>query len=281
MAMNSVTPDDARKIFKGKQVLIIGDSISRGIYKDISCLLFGHNRLLSYDELRFNRHKNEKHSLFGESIDLLQTDRSNSTRNLENRKVISTDHDYYLYYSFISRIWNRPMHDLLPKLEQFDCIIIQSMIWDLTRYQDYHGNIYLQNLHTFLPNVTQFNKKIIWPIIPPSDSSNCAALNERILKTRSSLIEILQSYDCAFVDLLDLLANFPEIRHADGLHFTPTGHRHITHQLLKVMSNMFEQHGITNSSIELLLTTDSANADTCVAPAAYQSTESHQVQQRT
>ena len=102
--MNSLTSDDARKIFKGKKVLIIGDSISRGIYKDISCLLFGHNRLLSCDELRFNRHKNEKQLLFGESIDLLQIDRSNSTRNLENRKVISTDHDYQLYYSFTSRI---------------------------------------------------------------------------------------------------------------------------------------------------------------------------------
>lgn len=278
MTTIDLTSDRTRKILQGKKILIIGDSICRGIYKDIACLLFGNDRLLTRDELCFNRHMNEKHVLFGENIDLLKTDRSNSTNNLENRKIISTDHDYCLYYSFASRIWNRSMKDLLFKLENFDCIIVQSMIWDLSRYKDYHGRIYLDNLRICLSNLTQLNNKIIWPIIPPSDSSWNLVLNKLMSELQSSVTEILQTYGCVSLDLNDVLNGHSNIRHPDGVHFTPTGHRHITYHLINAMSNLFMQRDVRNLPFELSTNIDVVNVTDSPQVDTRQSVQTDQVQ---
>lgn len=278
MTTIDLTPDRTRKVVQGKKIFIIGDSICRGIYKDIACLLFGNDRLLTCDELRFNRHLNNKHLLFGENIDLLETDRSNSTNNLETRKIISTDHDYCLYYSFTSRIWNKSMKDLLSKLEKFDCIIVQSMIWDLSRYEDYQGNIYLNNLRIFLDYLTQLNNNVIWPVIPPSDSSYNLGLNKRMLELQSSVKEILQTYGCVALDLNGFFKNHSNIRHPDGIHFTPTGHRRITYHLINTMSDLFTQSDMRNLPLDL--STDIAINDVTDSPQVdtRQSVQTDQVQ---
>jgi len=74
-----------RDIFKGKRVLIMGDSISRGLYKDICFVLNNNSRLLHPNELTFNRHNIHSNTLFGEKIDLFNINRTNSTLNKERR----------------------------------------------------------------------------------------------------------------------------------------------------------------------------------------------------
>jgi hypothetical protein len=251
MTTIDVTSAEVRTIFKGKKVLIIGDSISRGFYKDLACLLNGNNRLLFNDELRFNRHNNDKNALSGEVIDSFKIDRSNSTNNIEKRKLISIEHDYYLYYWFCSRVWNSSMHELLSSIEQYDCIIMQSMIWDLSRYGDYDGKYYLQNLEICFSKMTQLNKNIIWISIPPSNSDKTRLLNDLIFKMHSSTMEILKHYNCTSLNLYDKLNNHLNTRHVDGVHFTPTGHRFITYYLIKTMPSLLEKENPINSTIQL------------------------------
>ena len=94
-----ITPEKVRIVFKGKKVIIIGNSICRSIYKDFACLLNGHDRLLKYDELRFNRRYCDNEILHGGIIIILKTDRSNSINNIEKRSLVSNEHDYLLCYS--------------------------------------------------------------------------------------------------------------------------------------------------------------------------------------
>ena len=72
-------------LFEDKRVLIIGDSILRGIYRDICCVLNNNSRLLYDYELKFNRHNVHANVLFGEQIELFHINRYNSTLNKEKR----------------------------------------------------------------------------------------------------------------------------------------------------------------------------------------------------
>ncbi len=74
-----------RDTFKNKRVLIMGDSIMRGLYKDICCVLNNNSRLLYANELTHNRHNIRANVLFGEKIDLFHFNRTDSTFNKEKR----------------------------------------------------------------------------------------------------------------------------------------------------------------------------------------------------
>jgi len=50
---------------------------------------------------------------------------------------------------------------LLPSINNYDFIILQSFIWDVTRYNDNDGDIYLNNLDLCLSNLKELNKKVI------------------------------------------------------------------------------------------------------------------------
>jgi hypothetical protein len=74
-----------RDTFKNKRVLIMGDSIMRGLYKDICCVLNNNSRLLYDNELTHNRHNIHANVLFGAKIDLFHFNRTDSTFNKEKR----------------------------------------------------------------------------------------------------------------------------------------------------------------------------------------------------
>lgn len=240
MENTSVTISRAREVFSGKKVLIVGDSISRSIYKDLACLLWGFDRLLTVDELRFNRCNNGKHALFGEVIELFQVDRSNSRNNLERRKIISDEHNYRIYYSFCSRIWNKSIEQLLSSIAQFDIIFIQSSIWDLSKYFDKDGKVYLRNIDICLSNLMKINKNVVWISLPPPHFQQSSTLNDLIRRMYKPTTDILNYYGCKMLDLYQLLANTPNIRSRDGVHFTPNGHRLISSRLVEYMSCLNE-----------------------------------------
>ncbi|CAF3531417.1 unnamed protein product [Rotaria sp. Silwood2] len=79
---------------------------------------------------------------------------------------------------------------------------MQSIIWDLSRYNDRYGKFYVENLDVCLSNMKKINKNITWIIIPPSDSST--NLNKLILQMHLPILEILKFYDCASLDLYHL-----------------------------------------------------------------------------
>ena len=47
VVQKSIT-ERVREVFKNQSIVLIGDSIIRGVYKDLACILSGEDRLLTY-----------------------------------------------------------------------------------------------------------------------------------------------------------------------------------------------------------------------------------------
>ena len=115
---DSVLPENIRDIFENKRVLVMGDSIMRGIYRDICCLLTDNARLLNEEELIYNRHHARNNNLFGDQVHQLHIDRTNSTSNIEKRTLKSEVLKCDVSYTFCSRIWNNQVKNYLFHDEQ-------------------------------------------------------------------------------------------------------------------------------------------------------------------
>ena len=241
-----VLPETIRGIFKNKRVLIMGDSIMRGIYRDICCLLTNNSRLLNENELIYNRHQSRNNGLFGDQIDQLHIDRTNSTCNIEKRSLTSELFKFYVSYQFCSRIWNTQIKNNISFMNNYNLIIIQSFIWDLTRYNDHEGEDYMKNLDLFLLNVKSFHQKLLWVILPPSESTQSTYINNLLNKLNPMIIEKLETNQINFINLANCSQKDVEIRHRDGIHFTPIGHRIITEKILEHTKKMNE---CTNETI--------------------------------
>lgn len=275
MADNSISCGEVQQMFKGQRILILGDPISRSIYKDLLCLLTGHNRQLTNEELKFNRCNHQKNILFGEIIDLFKIDRSQSINNIERRKFISNDLSCSLYYCFISRIWNKTVETLLQIIQQFDLVFIQSTIWDLTKYSDTNEQFLLQNLDTCLKRFTHLNKNIVWVFLPLPISHDLLGLNNLILNLRTSVLDIIQCYNCKYLDLYEALKNYSNIHNYDSLHLNPNGHRLISFFLVKFINNIRQQvlinlNGASSSNNLIVQVCDTSNdivpsSDNCIA----------------
>ncbi|CAF3079290.1 unnamed protein product, partial [Rotaria sp. Silwood2] len=239
-------------LFKDKRVLIIGDSIMRGVYRDICCVLNNNSRLLYDYELKFNRHNVHANALFGEQIELFHINRNNSTLNKEKRIFKCKQFNYYVSYVFNSRVWNTYMNTLLSSKENYDCIIIQSFIWDLTRYNDNDGSIYLNNLEKCLLKLKELNIPILWILLPTSDSFQAAKVNDFLTKLSPNIIQKVQQYSINLINLANSMKDIMNLRNKDGIHFTSIGHRHITEQIAQMMTNL--QIGTSN-----IITNESTN----------------------
>lgn len=251
-------------IFRNKHVLILGDSIMRGIYRDICCLLSNNSRLLQNEELIFNRHKIRQYNSFGDEITLLHVDRTNSTLNREQRVLQSDQYHFNVCYTFNSRVWNTQIENLLPSMKNYDLIICQSFIWDLTRYNDNDGSIYLSNLDLFLSKVQQVNKNVLWVLLPPSKTNRAEHINKLITKLNPSIIEILQKHSINTLNLAESLENHPNLRHSDGIHFAPYGHRLISEQLINFMKG-FTLQLPTETTTTRLVTEQSSDRTTPIS----------------
>ena len=141
------------ELFIGRAILFIGDSITRGMYKDVAYLLSGYDCLLSQNELKHNRHKKEI-ALFGDTTDKFFINRT-------NRTLKSTQFGHHLSYIFTSRIFNREMIKILACIKNDDIILIGSQTWDLTRYQDYDCSVHIKNMDNLFEKLKLTEKLVI------------------------------------------------------------------------------------------------------------------------
>ena len=118
-------------------------------------------------------------------------------------------------------------------MNNYDLIIIQGFIWDLTRYSDNEGKNYLKDVDLFLSNVQNFRHKLLWLILPPSGSDKSAFINNLLTKLKQMIIEKLETNHVNYVNLKKYFQTDAKIRHRDGIHFTPIGYRMITEKIFE------------------------------------------------
>ncbi|KAK6730778.1 hypothetical protein RB195_007321 [Necator americanus] len=127
-----------RALLKDVHVMFVGDSLMRGIYKDLIVMLHG-NDLIDDNQLKMKT----EISFFGDRmIDILPLE---NDRIFRQAREYHTNH-YLIQYLFTTRVMKSDIETALLELctasEFPDVLLINSCLWDMTRYsRAYEGSI--------------------------------------------------------------------------------------------------------------------------------------------
>ncbi|XP_072354086.1 PC-esterase domain-containing protein 1A isoform X2 [Scyliorhinus torazame] len=241
--MANFTLEEAHLLLHNKFVVILGDSIQRTVYKDLvvflqteSCLT--NTQLRSKGELSF------------EGDQLVEGGKlSNNTDYREVRQYHSPSH--LLRFYFLTRIYSNYVESVLADFQtglQPDVLIVNSCVWDISRYGSNSIQQYRENLDTFFTRLNEVllpECLVIWNMTMPLGKKIKGGflipeLQYLDVTLRCDVIEAnfysALLADAHGFDVLDLHYQFRfhlQHRAADGIHWNKVVHRRITFTLLQ------------------------------------------------
>ncbi|XP_021544751.1 PC-esterase domain-containing protein 1A isoform X4 [Neomonachus schauinslandi] len=216
-AMVHFQASEVQQLLHNKFVVILGDSIQRAVYKDL--------------------------------VLLLQRDSLLTAAQLKAKFCSGSGHHLVRFY-FLTRVYSEYLEGVLEELTYGpapDLVIINSCLWDLSRYGRCSMESYRENLERVFVRMDQVlpdSCLLVWNMAMP--------LGERV--TGGFLLPELQPlagslrrdvvegnfYSATLAgdhcfDVLDLHFHFRHAvqhRHRDGVHWDQHAHRHLSHLLL-------------------------------------------------
>ncbi|XP_064795184.1 PC-esterase domain-containing protein 1A [Oncorhynchus masou masou] len=244
--MKAVSQQQASQLLHNKFVVVLGDSIQRSVYKDI-VLLLQKDKYLSLAQLKSKGEMSFEQDILVEGGRLGQM--TNGTEYREVRQFRS-DHHLVRFY-FLTRIYSRYMQSILRDFEDGlkpDVVIVNSCLWDVSRYNPKWHNEYQENLHklfdkmnSILPpeclvmwNMTMpLGKRIVGGFFVPELEHRGPTLCYDVIQANFYSSKMADAYG---LDVLDLHFQFRfslEHRMKDGVHWNSLAHRRITTLLLQ------------------------------------------------
>eukprot|EP00063_Salmo_salar_P087870 XP_014062705.1 PREDICTED: PC-esterase domain-containing protein 1A-like isoform X5 [Salmo salar] len=244
--MKAVSQQQARQLLHNKFVVVLGDSIQRSVYKDI-VLLLQKDKYLSLAQLKTKGEMSFEQDILVEGGRLGQM--TNGTEYREVRQFRS-DHHLVRFY-FLTRIYSRYMQSILRDFEDGlkpDVVIVNSCLWDVSRYNPKWHVEYQENLHklfdkmnSILPpeclvmwNMTMpLGKRIVGGFFVPEIEHRGPTLCYDVIQANFYSSKMAVAYG---LDVLDLHFQFRfslEHRMKDGVHWNSVAHRRITTLLLQ------------------------------------------------
>lgn len=247
--------EDLLKLLKNRFIVIIGDSNQRAIYKDL-VLLLQKNDYISDRQLR------TKGEFCFENDTLIEGGRKTCLNNGKGYKEVrqyQTDCHLLRFY-FVTRCYSTYMESILSDLSkdpQPDVVIMNSCLWDISRYGPSGVDEYKENLNTLFDRFKQClpeDTLVIWnttlPIakdvrggflVPEVDfMKNTLRLD--ILEANFFAKQIVAAHGFDILDLHYHLRNRLDTRAKDGIHWDQRAHRHITNLLLTHISDAWSEN---------------------------------------
>uniref|UniRef100_A0A8D0HU51 Family with sequence similarity 113 n=1 Tax=Sphenodon punctatus TaxID=8508 RepID=A0A8D0HU51_SPHPU len=243
-AMVNFQAKEVQQLLHNKFVVILGDSIQRSVYKDLVTLLQKED-LTSSAQLRL------KGELTFEGDCLVEGGRLEEMQNGTNYREVRqycTDHHLVRFY-FLTRAYSDYLESILDDFKEGpepDLVLVNSCIWDLTRYHDgspiYQYRLNLEKTFRRFSEVLPDECLVIWTSTMPLGPKTSGSLFEdsEHPTLRNDVIEanfysaVLAKDRC--FDVLDLHYHFRfDVwnRTKDGVHWNNVVHRKITHLLLE------------------------------------------------
>ncbi|XP_069140631.1 PC-esterase domain-containing protein 1B-like [Argopecten irradians] len=236
---------DAYAILKNKFVVVIGSSVQRSIYKDLVMLL-QRNTYLTDKQLR------AKGEIQFASDELLQGGKKEELNNgIHYREVRQFKTDYHLVrFYFVTRCYNNYVNSIFTELKDEprpDAVIINSCLWDITRYGNNYVNDYKSNLEKLcecmMNNLTEkclcvwnttlpVSRKAKGGVIVPEVEHMMNSLQLEVLEANYVACQIVASHGLDVIDLQHFLRYHLHRRAEDGIHWDMTAHRRITNLIL-------------------------------------------------
>ncbi|XP_027974493.1 PC-esterase domain-containing protein 1A isoform X8 [Eumetopias jubatus] len=226
-AMVHLQASEVQQLLHNKFVVILGDSIQRAVYKDLVLLLQRDSlltaaQLKAKGELSFEQDQLVAGGQLGEL--------HNGTQYREVRQFCSGSGHHLVRFYFLTRVYSEYLEGVLEELTYGpapDLVIINSCLWDLSRYGRCSMESYRENLERVFVRMDQ--------VLPDS----CLLLQPLAGSLRRDVVEgnfysaTLAGDHC--FDVLDLHFHFRHAvqhRHRDGVHWDQHAHRHLSHLLL-------------------------------------------------
>ncbi|XP_036109246.1 PC-esterase domain-containing protein 1B-like [Molossus molossus] len=237
---------EVRQLLHNKFVVVMGDSVQRAVYKDLVVLL-QKDCLLSTSQLK------AKGELTFEGDVLLEGGRwgrmHNGTHYREVRQFRSGHH--LLRFYFLTRVYSQYVVDVLEELRRGqhapDVVVINSCLWDLSRYGPDFRRGYredLESLFGLLGQVLPASCLLVWNTAMPVAEvvSGGFLLPEQQLRGAHLRLDVMEANFYSSLeasrhgfDVLDLHFHFRHAgqhRQRDGVHWDQRAHRHLSQLLL-------------------------------------------------
>ncbi|XP_030578596.1 PC-esterase domain-containing protein 1A-like isoform X2 [Archocentrus centrarchus] len=244
--MKSVSHLQASQLLHNKFIVVLGDSIQRSVYKDL-VLLLQKEEYLSLKQLKTKGEKSFEQDCLMEGGCLDQM--HNGTQYREVRQFQSAHHLVRFY--FVTRIYSHYMQTVLEDFRHGlkpDVVIVNSCLWDISRYNCNWNDSYKENLHSFfdeLHGVLPEETLVVWNLTMPLGEKIRGGflvpeIEHKAQQLRYDVIEA-NFYsgtlaDAYGMDVLDLHFQFRfslQHRMKDGIHWNAVAHRKITSLVLQ------------------------------------------------
>ncbi|XP_058143425.1 PC-esterase domain-containing protein 1A isoform X2 [Dasypus novemcinctus] len=238
---------EVQQLLHNKFVVILGDSIQRAVYKDLVLLLQRDSlltvaQLKAKGELSFEQDRLVAGGQLGEL--------HNGTQYREVRQFCSGSGHHLVRFYFLTRVYSEYLEDVLEELTfgpAPDLVIINSCLWDLSRYGRCSMESYRENLERVFVRMAQvlpdsclrvwnlampLGERITGGFLLPELQPLAGALRRDVVE--GNFYSAALAGDHCF-DVLDLHFHFRHAvqhRHRDGVHWDQHAHRHLSHLLL-------------------------------------------------
>ncbi|XP_028330693.1 PC-esterase domain-containing protein 1A isoform X2 [Gouania willdenowi] len=233
-------------LLHNKFILVLGDSIQRAVYKDL-VLLLQKEKFLDRSQLRTKGEISFEQDCLVEGGCLAGLNNGTGYREI---RQFQSDHHLVRFY-FVTRIYSNYMQSILDNIRKGlkpDCIIVNSCVWDISRYCNKWISEYRENLNRFfreLKEAVPQETLIIWNLtMPLGEKIKGGFLVPEVEHKASQLrYDVIEANfysgtlaDAYGMDVLDLHFQFRfslEHRMRDGVHWDAVVHRKITSLLLQ------------------------------------------------
>ncbi|XP_053411754.1 PC-esterase domain-containing protein 1B isoform X2 [Nycticebus coucang] len=239
---------EVQQLLHNKFVVVLGDSVQRSVYKDL-VLLLQKDCLLTRGQLKAKGEMSfEQDELMeGGQLGLMH----NGVTYREVRQYCSGHHLVRFY--FLTRVYSEYLESVLQQLQSGehvpDVLIMNSCLWDISRYGHDSWRRYLENLERLFQRLRQVLPEsclLVWNTTMPVGEKTTASFlppEPEALPCNTSLkFDVVEANFHSFVearkhdlDVLDLHFHF---RHAwqhrwtDGVHWSQHVHRELSQLLL-------------------------------------------------
>ncbi|XP_070786339.1 PC-esterase domain-containing protein 1A [Enoplosus armatus] len=244
--MKRVSHQQASQLLHNKFIVVLGDSIQRSVYKDI-VLLLQKEKYLNLRQLKSKGEMSFEQDCLVEGGCLNQM--NNGTEYREVRQFQSAHHLVRFY--FVTRIYSSYMQSILEDFRHGltpDVVIVNSCVWDISRYYSNWFDDYKENLHKFfneLNGVLLKETLVVWNLtmplgerirggfLVPEIEHKASQLRHDVIEANFYSGTLANAYE---MDVLDLHFQFRFSLHHrtnDGVHWNALAHRKITSLLLQ------------------------------------------------
>ncbi|XP_015916631.1 PC-esterase domain-containing protein 1B [Parasteatoda tepidariorum] len=238
---------DVKKLLKNKNIVFMGDSNVRALYKDTLCLL-NQSRLISLKTLKA---KGEL-SCFGDEL-VSGGPKYNFRKYREERKGYYVD--TMLSFYFLTRVYDNYVYRIVKDLSKDpqkvpDVLIINSCLWDVTRWGPNGVELYKKNLIRLMKDLKERipDCLVIWVTAPPiaCDPTGGFLVKEieflkysirfHVVEANHYARNVVVDHGFDVVDSHYHLKLQIHRRTPDGIHWYPEAVRYVTNLLLTHIS---------------------------------------------